>query len=68
MVAEMTRTLTRSGLVAPTGSIVTWTEEIWLPGLRRLTRPAGDRLGVVLFSRVVDGLLARAAAGAGSAP
>lgn len=54
--------------VAPTGSVVSWTEEIWLPGLRRLTRPAGDRLGVVLFSRVVDGLLARAAAGAGSAP
>ena len=54
--------------VAPTGSLVSWTEEIWLPGLRRLTRPAGDRLGVVLFSRVVDGLLARAAAGAGSAP
>ena len=54
--------------VAPTGSLVSWTEEIWLPGLRRITRPAGDRLGVVLFSRVVDGLLARAAAGAGSAP
>ncbi len=53
--------------VAPPGSLVSWTEEIWLPGLRRITRPAGDRLGVVLFSRVVDGLLARAAAGAGSA-
>jgi hypothetical protein len=53
--------------VAPTGSLVSWTEEIWLPGLRRVTRPAGDRLGVVLFTRVVDGLLARAAAGVGSA-
>lgn len=50
------------------GALVEWTEEIWLPGLRRLTRGAGDRLGLVLFSRVVDGLLARAAAGAGSAP
>ena len=48
---------------APGGSLVSWTEELWLPGLRRLTRPAGDRLGAVLFSRVVDGLLARAAAG-----
>ena len=47
---------------------MTWTEEIWLPGLRRLTRPAGDRLGAVLFSRVVDGLLARAVAGERSAP
>ena len=45
-----------------------WTEELWLPGLRRLTRPAGDRLGAVLFSRVVDGLLARAVAGDRSAP
>jgi hypothetical protein len=48
--------------VAPSGSLVSWTEELWLPGLRRLTRPAGDRLGAVLFSRVVDGLLARAVA------
>ena len=53
--------------VAPSGSLVSWTEELWLPGLRRLTRPAGDRLGVVLFSRVVDGLLARAVAGDRSA-
>ena len=50
-----------------TGSLVSWTEELWLPGLRRATRPAGDRLGAVLFARVVDGLLARAVAGAGSA-
>jgi len=54
--------------VAHTGSIVGWTEELWLPGLRRLTRPAGDRLGAVLFSRVVDGLLARADTGRGSTP
>ncbi len=55
------------------GSLVTWTEELWLPGLHRLTRPAGDRLGPELFSRVVDGLLARALADSavadgGSAP
>jgi len=49
--------------VAPTGSLVSWTEEIWLPGLRRVTRSGGDRLGRVLFTRVVDGLLARAEAG-----
>jgi hypothetical protein len=48
---------------APGGSLVQWSEELWLPGLRRLTRPAGDRLGPVLFSRVVDGLLARAVEG-----
>jgi hypothetical protein len=54
--------------VARTGSLVSWTEEIWLPGLRRLTRPAGDRLGAVLFSRVVDGLLARAVTGERGAP
>ena len=53
--------------VAPSGSLVSWTEELWLPGLRRLTRPAGDRLGAVLFARVVDGLLARAVAGDRSA-
>ena len=46
----------------PGGSLVEWVEELWLPGLRRLTRPLGDRLGPLLFSRVVDGLLARAAA------
>ena len=45
------------------GATVTWTEELWLPGLRRLTRRAGDRLGAVLFARVVDGVLARASAG-----
>jgi len=50
---------------APGGSLVQWTEEIWLPGLRRLTRPAGDRLGPVLFGRVVDALLAGAVAGGG---
>ncbi len=50
----------------PGGSVVTWTEELWLPGLRRATRPAGDRLGSALFSRVVDGLLARAVADGGS--
>lgn len=54
--------------VAPTGSLVSWTEELWLPGLRRPTRPAGDRLGAVLFSRVVDGLLARAVAEERGAP
>ncbi len=54
--------------VAATGSLVSWVEELWLPGLRRATRPAGDRLGAVLFARVVDGLLARAVAGERSAP
>ncbi len=43
------------------GADVGWTEELWLPGLRRLTRPLGDRLGPLLFGRVVDGLLAEAA-------
>lgn len=47
----------------PGGSLVEWVEELWLPGLRPLTRPLGDRLGPLLFSRVVDGLLARAATG-----
>jgi hypothetical protein len=42
------------------GAEVGWTEELWLPGLRRLTRPLGDRLGPLLFGRVVDGLLADA--------
>ena len=42
------------------GSQVVWVEEIWLPGLRRLTRPLGDRLGPVLFGRVVEGLVAAA--------
>ena len=45
---------------APGGARVEWTEELWLPGMRRLTRPVGDRLGPVLFGRVVDGLLHRA--------
>ncbi|WP_392542942.1 SRPBCC family protein [Oryzobacter telluris] len=45
---------------APGASRVEWTEELWLPGLRRLTRPLGDRLGPVLFGRVVEGLLHRA--------
>jgi hypothetical protein len=49
------------------GAEVAWTEELWLPGLRRLTRPLGDRLGPVLFGRVVDGLLADADA-SGAAP
>ncbi|HSF97829.1 MAG TPA: SRPBCC family protein [Ornithinibacter sp.] len=44
----------------PGGSSVVWSEELWLPGLRRLTRPIGDRLARVLFTRVVDGVLARA--------
>jgi len=54
--------------VAPTGSLVSWTEELWLPGLRRVTRPAGDRLGAVLFARVVDALLARALSDARGEP
>lgn len=49
---------------APSGSVVTWTEELWLPGLRRATRPAGDRLGRALFGRVVEGLVRRAETGA----
>ncbi|MBM6405128.1 SRPBCC family protein [Phycicoccus sp. CSK15P-2] len=55
---------------SPEGSRVEWTEELWLPGLRRVTRPLGDRLGPVLFGRVVDGLVSgaeRAAPGRGSA-
>jgi len=52
----------------PPGSVVSWVEELWLPGLRRVTRPAGDRLGAVLFARVVDGLLARAVAAERGAP
>lgn len=42
---------------APDGATVEWTEEIWLPGLRRLTRPVGDRLGPLLFGQVVEGLV-----------
>ncbi len=42
------------------GSLVVWTEELWLPGLRRPTTPVGDRLGPLLFGRVVDGLVAAA--------
>lgn len=48
---------------APGGATVEWTEEIWLPGLRRLTRPIGDRLGPVLFGRVVEGLVTAGEAG-----
>ena len=51
---------------APGGSRVVWSEELWLPGLKTLTRPIGDRLARLLFSRVVDGVLARAAATATS--
>jgi hypothetical protein len=40
------------------GAEVLWTEELWLPGLRAVTRPVGDRLGPLLFGRVLDGLLA----------
>ena len=49
---------------APGGARVTWTEELWLRGLRRLTRPAGDRLGPRLFGRILDTVLDRAAADA----
>lgn len=42
------------------GAEVGWTEELWLPGLRRLTRPVGDRLGPLLFGRVLEGLLSDA--------
>lgn len=53
---------------SPGGARVEWVEELWLPGLRRLTRPVGDRLGPALFGRVVDGVLARAAARVAGAP
>ena len=46
----------------PGGAVVSWVEELWLPGLARVTRPLGDRLGRLLFGRVVDGVLARATA------
>ena len=52
---------------APGGSRVEWAEELWLPGLHRLTRPVGDRLGPLLFGRVVEGLLAAAEDGYGAA-
>jgi hypothetical protein len=45
----------------PDAALVDWTEELWLPGLRRWTRRIGDRVGPVLFGRVVDAVLARAA-------
>ena len=45
----------------PDGALVDWTEELWVPGLRRPTRRIGDRVGPLLFGRVVDALLARAA-------
>ena len=44
----------------PGGARVDWTEELWLPGLRRPTRPIGDRLGPVLFGRILEGVLRRA--------
>ena len=47
---------------APGGARVTWTEELWLRGLRRLTSPVGDRLGPRLFGGILDGVLQRAAA------
>lgn len=50
------------------GTEVVWTEELWLPGLRRLTRPLGDRLGPLLFGRVVEGLVAGAEARAATDP
>ena len=50
---------------APDGSVVTWTEELWLPGLRRPTRPVGDRLGRTLFGQVLEGLVAGAEADGG---
>ncbi|MEO5608054.1 MAG: hypothetical protein ABIQ61_12200 [Ornithinibacter sp.] len=40
------------------GALVVWVEELWLPGLRLLTRSLGDRLGPLLFGPVVDALLA----------
>lgn len=46
----------------PEGSVVEWTEELWLPGLRRLTTPVGDRLGPRLFTGVVEALIASAEA------
>ncbi len=49
---------------APGGARVTWTEELWLRGLRRLTSPVGDRLGPRLFGGILDGVLQRAAADA----
>ena len=45
---------------APGATTVSWREELWLPGLRPLTRPLGDRLGALLFARLVEGLLHRA--------
>ena len=53
---------------SPGGAVVTWVEELWLPGLRRLTGPVGDRTGPVVFGRVVDGVLARATARVATAP
>lgn len=44
------------------GSAVEWTEELWLPGLRRLTTPVGDRLGPRLFTGVVEALVTAAEA------
>jgi hypothetical protein len=50
------------------GAVVTWVEELWVPGLRRLSRRVGDRTGPVVFGRVVDGVLARATARATGVP
>jgi hypothetical protein len=60
-------TVTDDPLV-PGGATVEWTEELWLPGLRRLTRPLGDRLGLAVFGRVVEGLLRRAETGSEVVP
>lgn len=42
------------------GSRLTWTEELWfgVPGLRGATRRVGDVLGPLIFSPVVDRLVA----------
>ena len=41
------------------GARVVWVEELWVPGLRLLTRALGDRLGPLLFGPVIDALLDR---------
>ncbi|GGL31331.1 SRPBCC family protein [Phycicoccus endophyticus] len=50
------------------GALVEWTEELWLPGARRLTRPLGDRLGARLFTGVLERLLARVEAAGARSP
>ncbi|MEO7422358.1 MAG: SRPBCC family protein [Ornithinibacter sp.] len=42
------------------GARVVWVEELWLPGMRLLTKSLGDRLGPLLFGPVLDALLAGA--------